>query len=73
MYEIGQIAVNSPHEANLYVFISGSKSIDGLGLANLDAVCNSGRSLRVNVNKYATGSQKGGDAYTAEVKNALYD
>ena len=49
--------------------------MSGLGLANLDSVCNSDRKKRVNVNKYAAGSQKGGDAYTAEVSfflNKLY-
>ena len=48
--------------------MTGSKSIRGLGKARLDSVCDTSRVDRVNVNKYAEGSQKGGDAYTAEVK-----
>jgi hypothetical protein len=67
--DLSQIATDSPHEANLYVFLTGSDSKDGLGLATLDSVCNSDRTKRVNVNKYAAGSSKGGDAYTAEVMN----
>ena len=65
--DLSKIATDSQHDANLYVFMTGTKSVSGLGLANLDSVCNSDRKYRVNVNKYAAGSQKGGDAYTAEV------
>ena len=60
------IATASPHEANLYVFLTGKRSKDGLGLAWKSAVCDRARTRRVSINKYATGSTKGGDAYTAE-------
>ena len=48
--------------------MTGTKSEEGLGLAWLGVVCNSDRVKRVSLNKYASGSVKGGDAYTAEVK-----
>ena len=62
-----QIATDSPYDANLYVFLTGSKSNDGLGLAQLGTVCDSDRKRRLSVNKYKSGDIKGGDAYTAEV------
>ena len=67
MRELGEIANDSPHDANLYVFMTGSASTDGLGKAWLDSLCNSARTDRININQYSVGSQKGGDAYTAEV------
>ena len=66
-YDLSKIATDSTHDANLYVFITGRGSKSGLGLATLDSVCNNKRKKRVNINKYSPGSQKGGDAYTAEV------
>ena len=69
---LGQIAADSGHDANLYVFMTGSKSEDGLGLAWLSVVCSPNKNRRININKYASGSQKGGDAYTAEVKNIYF-
>ena len=66
-YDLSKIAIDSPHDANIYVFITGRRSLSGLGLATLDSVCDNQRRRRVNINKYSPGSQKGGDAYTAEV------
>ena len=67
--DLSKIAKNSPHDANLYVFITGKCSNDFLGLSNLDSVCNTDREKRININKYATSPNggKGYDAYTAEV------
>merc|ERR1711962_206866 len=61
-----KIAVNSEIDVNLHVFITGSNSIEGLGLAPVGTVCDSGMTRRLSISKYASGSQKGGDAYTAE-------
>ena len=69
--DLSQIATNSPHEANLYVFLTGYDSKGRLGLASLGTVCDSTRKRRVNMNKYAAGIKKGGDASTAEV--IIYD
>ena len=63
----GTISDSSPHDANLYVFVTGSGSQDGLGLAWMGSLCDSSRRMRNSINKYSAGSQKGGDAYTAEV------
>ena len=60
------IATSSETEANLYVFLTGNGAKDGLGLAYLGSVCDTTRRRRTSINKYAAGSQKGGDAYTAE-------
>jgi len=60
------IASSSETEANLYVFLTGNGSKSGLGLAYLGSVCDTTRRRRTSINKYAAGSQKGGDAYTAE-------
>ena len=65
--DLGQIATDSSHEANLYVFMTGSVSQDGLGLAFLGTVCDFQREMRLSINQYESGSDKGGDAYTAEV------
>ena len=70
-YDLSGIAIASPHDANLYVFLSGQDAQDGLGLARLDALCDTSRYNRVSMNKYAPGDIKGGDAYTAEVNDAL--
>ena len=69
--DLSSIAENSPHDANLYVFMTGEDSEDGLGLATLSRLCETSRRNRVNINKYAPGSIKGGDAYTAEVCNSF--
>ena len=65
--DLSQIATNSPYDANIYVFLTGDHSKGRLGKANLDSVCDSDRTKRVNINKYAGSNNKGGDAYTAEV------
>ena len=67
--DLSNIAKNSPHDANLYVFITGKCSNRWLGLSNLDSVCNTDREKRININRYAASQNggKGGDAYTAEV------
>ena len=67
----GRIAKSSPYDANLYVFLTGKGPGPFLGLAGMGTVCNSGRGRRTSVCKYASGSQKGGDAYTAEVLKVL--
>ena len=70
-YDLSRIAINSSHEANIYVFFTGKSAVNGLdevlGRAQPESVCDTSRHNRVNINKYASGSQKGGDAYTAEV------
>ena len=63
----GRIAKSSPYNANLYVFVTGEGPGNDLGLASTGTVCDSGRGRRTSINKYAVGSEKGGDAYTAEV------
>ena len=63
----GRIAKSSPYDANLYVFLTGYYWGSNLGLAGMSTVCDSSRGRRTSVNKYSDGSQKGGDAYTAEV------
>ena len=63
----GTISDSSPHDANLYVFVTGSESQEGLGLGWKGSLCDSSRRRRNCINKYSAGSQKGGDAYTAEV------
>ena len=65
--DLSKIAKDSSYDANLYVFLTGSDSNDGLGLATLGRVCEQSRKNRVSINQYAAGSIKGGDAYTAEV------
>jgi len=45
--DLSGIAVGSPHDANLYVFLSGQAAQDGLGLATLDALCDTSRYSRV--------------------------
>ena len=64
----GRLAKGSEFDANLYVFLTGKGPGPFLGLAGMGTVCNSGRGRRTSVCKYASGSQKGGDAYTAEVR-----
>ena len=64
----GRIAKSSPYNANLYVFVTGENDgYNDLGLASTGTVCDTGRGRRTSINKYAVGSEKGGDAYTAEV------
>ena len=63
----GKIAKSSPYNANLYVFVTGEGPGNDLGLASTGTVCDTGRGRRTSINKYAVGSEKGGDAYTAEV------
>ena len=64
----GRIAKSSPYNANLYVFVTGESPDNNLGLASTGTVCDTGRGRRTSINKYAVGSEKGGDAYTAEVR-----
>ena len=74
--DLSEIAKNSPHDANLYVFITGKCSNRFLGLSNLDSVCDRGRDNRININRYATSQKiggKGGDAYTAQVHKIRFD
>ena len=66
-YDLSRIAINSPYEANIYVFVTGKSDVNPLGRAEPYSVCDTSRRNRVNINKYASGRQKGGDAYTAEV------
>ena len=66
-YDLSRIAINSQYDANIYVFVTGKSDINPLGRAEPYSVCDTSRRNRVNINKYASGSQKGGDAYTAEV------
>ena len=73
MHEIGQIAVNSSHDANLYVFVTGSEGNTGIKgsvlgqAAGIGTVCDSTREKRTNILKYAGGLIKGAEVYTAEV------
>ena len=67
----GRLAKGSEFDANLYVFLTGKGPGPFLGLAGMGTVCNSGRGRRTSVCKYASGSQKGGDAYTAEILKVL--
>ena len=64
--EVGNYAEASPQDADLWVFLTGSKSKYGLGLAYRGTVCNKARTRRVSINKYANG-YSGPDLYTAEV------
>ena len=64
----GRIAKSSPYDANLYVFLTGDGSGRNLGIAGMSTVCDSGRGRRTSVGKYTRGEEKGGDAYTAEVR-----
>ena len=69
-YDLSKIANDSPHDANIYVFLTGSDSKDGLGRAKIGSVCDTSRDKRLNINQYSSGVSwpfKGGDAYTAEV------
>ena len=75
MHEIGQHASNSSHEANIYVFLTGSepgtlspgKLVGQAG--DYGTVCDSTREHRTVVAKYAAGNVKGKETYTAEVTN----
>ena len=65
--DVSSIAMNAPHDANLYVFMTGSASKDSLGLAaDIGTLCDQSRQERLNINKFAE-NHRGGDTYTAEV------
>ena len=65
--DLSSIAMNSPHNANLYVFMTGSASKDSLGrAADIGTLCDQSRQERLNINKFAE-NHRGGDTYTAEV------
>ena len=49
---VGQIAEKSQYEAKSYIFITGSNSLGGLGVAWLGTVCDKKRVLKVGINKY---------------------
>ena len=62
------IAKESSKEANLYVFLTWSSDESALlGLGYMGVVCDASRDMRITINRYAAGTTKGGDAYTAEV------
>ena len=62
------LARESGRDANIFVFLTGSASKDGLGLAWESVVCDSDKGSRININKYGGNAVfKGQDAYTAEV------
>ena len=42
----------SGHNANVYVFITGKNSVDGLGLAWEDVACDERRFMRTSITKY---------------------
>ena len=65
---IGNMAVHSELDANLYIGLTGTNGGGLLGLAPLAAVCNQGRTRRVNMNQFAGGSIKNAIDYTAEVQ-----
>ena len=64
-----QIASNSELDVDLHVFITGSDSYDGLGLANFGVVCSRKKQRKLSISKYSCkkgASLKGCDAYTAD-------
>ena len=67
--ELGPLATASEINAHLYIGVTGTTGSGALGLAPMSSVCNTGRSRRINMNQYAAGSVKTGDAYTAEVRS----
>ena len=60
----GDITAASPHDVNLWVFLTGSDSHQGgaAGMAWQGVVCNSNKALRTSITMYL-----GEDEYTAEV------
>ena len=68
--ELPNIARESGRDVDVFVFLTGSRSRDGLGLAKgIGTICSADKGQRININKYGGQSQfKGRDAYTAEVK-----
>ena len=67
--DLANIARESGRDADVFVFLTGSGSRDGLGLAwGIGTTCSSDKGQRINMNKYGpAGEFKGRDAYTAEV------
>ena len=62
------LARESARDANIFVFLTGSASEDGLGLGSQGTVCDSDKGSRININKYGGPADfKGPDANTAEV------
>jgi len=47
------LAVASPHEANIYVFFTGQDSLSGSGLAYVGTACKPKRNARSSINKYS--------------------
>ena len=72
--DLANIARESGRDVDVFVFLTGSGSRDGLGLAwGIGTTCSSDKGQRINMNKYGpAGEFKGRDAYTAEVsQNSL--
>ena len=65
--DVWTIATDSPYNADLYVFLTGSASEDGLSEGWSRGLCDPERGYRTSLTTYWPGSIKGGDAYTAEV------
>ena len=65
------ISVASPHDANLYVFITGQNSQDGLGLAWKGTVCRSSRILRNSINKYNANDENTAEVVAHEIAHNL--
>ena len=61
------IAQRSPHKGQIYVFITGTNSLSGLGLANcIGCVCEKDMPAR-NINKYGFKGKPDKLLFTAEV------
>ena len=64
------IAERSPHKGQIYVFVTGTRSKSGLGLANcIGCVCRGrrGETPARNVNKYGYAGKPDKILFTAEV------
>ena len=71
--DLANIARESGRDVDAFVFLTGSRSRDGLGLAFVGTTCSSDKGSRISMNKYGPAGQfKGKDAYTAEVKFTLW-
>ena len=66
--KVGKYVEKSPKDADLWVFLTGSKSKYGLGLTLQGTVCSRDRGDRVSMNQYLGNKfGEGPDKYTAEV------